>query len=134
MDFSDEARIRAKWKKFWENAVDRDELCGPDEAWWEITGMMKDFSGSSYIPFTLSEHFNISRYLEYALDLYWKVPPVAGSSLNHQARYDPARVSWPIIEDGDYRSLELLGLSGLNTCVLNRYNQMVYVQISSDSF
>lgn len=79
MNFSGEARIRAKRKIFLENAVDRDELCGPDEAWWEITGMMKDFSGSNHIPFTLSEHFNIGRYLEYALDLYWEVPPLAGS-------------------------------------------------------
>ncbi|KAK0597391.1 hypothetical protein LWI29_024840 [Acer saccharum] len=30
---SDEARIRARRKKFWEKAVDVQELCGPGETW-----------------------------------------------------------------------------------------------------
>ncbi|KAK1575661.1 hypothetical protein Q3G72_007357 [Acer saccharum] len=31
-----EARIRARRKKFWEKAVDVQELCGPGETWWGV--------------------------------------------------------------------------------------------------
>jgi len=32
------ARIRSRRKKFWEKAVDIEELCGPDKAWWGVIG------------------------------------------------------------------------------------------------
>ncbi|KAK6125007.1 hypothetical protein DH2020_041281 [Rehmannia glutinosa] len=35
---SDEARIRYRRRKFWEKAVDIEELCGPGEAWWGRKG------------------------------------------------------------------------------------------------
>ncbi|KAH0652468.1 hypothetical protein KY289_030146 [Solanum tuberosum] len=65
-------------KKFWEKAVDIDELSGPGEAWWGVRGQMR----------------------ESVLDVYWELPPVAGPSLTHQMSYDPARASSPIVEDG----------------------------------
>lgn len=39
---SDEARIRYRRKKFWEKAVDIEELSGPGEAWWDVQGQMRD--------------------------------------------------------------------------------------------
>ncbi|KAJ9568291.1 hypothetical protein OSB04_004257 [Centaurea solstitialis] len=71
---SDEARQRSRRKKFWEKAVDVRELCGPGEAW----------------------------FVESILDVYWELPPVAGPSLTHQTRYDPARAPSPIVEDGRF--------------------------------
>ncbi|KAG5594449.1 hypothetical protein H5410_035681 [Solanum commersonii] len=91
-------------KKFWEKAVDIDELCGPGEAW----------------------------FVESVLDVYWELPPVAGPSLNHQMRYDPARASSPIVEDGRYGLFRRLGLAGPEASVINGYTQMVYLQVSKE--
>lgn len=127
---SDEARIRAKRKLFWEKAVDIEELCGPYESWWGVRGYMRDDFNHSNRAISHAEHFQNSRYLESILDVYWEVPPVAGPSLTHQTRYDPARVSSPIVEDGRYGLFQRLGLTRLETSVFNGYTQMVYIQIS----
>ncbi|XP_022949517.1 uncharacterized protein LOC111452845 [Cucurbita moschata] len=127
---SDEARIRAKRKLFWEKAVDVEELCGPYEAWWGVRGYMRDDFNHSNRAISHAEHLQNSRYLESILDVYWELPPVAGPSLTHQTRYDPARVSIPIVEDGRYGLFQRLGLTRLETCVFNGYTQMVYIQIS----
>ncbi|XP_038718156.1 uncharacterized protein LOC120011161 [Tripterygium wilfordii] len=127
---SDEARIRSKRKKFWEKAVDINELCGPGEAWWGVKGYMRDDFNHSNQPISYEEHFQNSLFLESILDVYWELPPVAGPSLTHQTRYDPARAVTPIVEDGRYGSFQRLGLSRLDTSVFNGYTQMVYVQIS----
>ncbi|OVA08583.1 hypothetical protein BVC80_209g329 [Macleaya cordata] len=130
---SDEARIRTKRKKFWEKAVDIDELCGPGEAWWGVKGYMRDDFNHSNKAISFSEHFKNSRFVESVLDVYWELPPVAGPSLTHQTRYDPARASGPIVEDGRFGLFQRLGLSRLETSVFNGYTQMVYVQISEPS-
>ncbi|CAL9778183.1 unnamed protein product [Musa acuminata subsp. burmannicoides] len=130
---SDEARIRMKRKKFWEKAVDRDELCGGGEEWWGVQGYMRDDFNHSNKAISYDEHFQNSRFVESALDVYWEVPPVAGPSLTHQTRYDPARASDPIIEDGRFGLFQRLGLARLETSVFNGYTQMVYVQISASS-
>ncbi|CAI0474690.1 unnamed protein product [Linum tenue] len=127
---SDEARIRSKRKKFWEKAVDIDELCGQNEAWWGVRGWMRDNFNHSNKPISYEEHFQNSRFIESILDLYWELPPVAGPSLTHQTRYDPARVTNPIVEDGRYGLFQRLGLSKLDNSVFNGYTQMVYLQIS----
>ncbi|KAI3416924.1 uncharacterized protein J3R85_014910 [Psidium guajava] len=128
--FSDEARIRAKRKKFWEKAVDTDELCGPGEAWWGVRGNMRDNFNHSNEPISYTQHFQNSRFLESVLDVYWELPPVAGPSLTHQSRYDPARTSPPIVEDGRFRLFQRLGLLGFDRSVFNGYTQMVYVEVS----
>ncbi|KAH8514385.1 hypothetical protein H0E87_007277 [Populus deltoides] len=87
---SDEARVRSKRKLFWEKAVDIDELCGPNEAWWGVRGWMRDNFNHSNKPISYAEHFQNSRFIESTLDVYWELPPVAGPSLTHQTRYDPA--------------------------------------------
>ncbi|OAY36648.1 uncharacterized protein LOC110626244 [Manihot esculenta] len=127
---SDESRIRSKRKKFWEKAVDIDELCGPDEAWWGVRGWMRDNFNHSNKPISYAEHFQNSRFIESILDVYWELPPVAGPSLTHQTRYDPARTTPPIVEDGRYGLFQRLGLGRLETSVFNGYTQMVYLQIS----
>ncbi|XP_072963208.1 uncharacterized protein [Typha angustifolia] len=127
---SDEARIRSKRKKMWEKAVDIDELCGKGDGWWGVRGYMRDDFNHSNIAISYTDHFKNSRFLESVLDIYWELPPVAGPSLTHQTRYDPARSPDPIIEDGRYRSFQRLGLGRLETSVFNGYTQMVYVQIS----
>uniref|UniRef100_A0A7N2MWY5 Uncharacterized protein n=1 Tax=Quercus lobata TaxID=97700 RepID=A0A7N2MWY5_QUELO len=127
---SDEARIRSKRRKFWQKAVDIEHLCGPDEAWWGVTGFMRDDFNHSNQPISYADHFHNSRFLESVLDVYWELPPVAGPSLTHQTRYDPARVPSPIVEDGQYRLFRRLGLTGLETSVFNGYTQMVYLHIS----
>ncbi|XP_041017333.1 uncharacterized protein LOC121259691 isoform X1 [Juglans microcarpa x Juglans regia] len=127
---SDEARIRSKRKKFWEKAMNTEELCGPGEAWWGVRGYMRDNFNHSNEPISLAEHFKNSRFLESILDVYWELPPVAGPSLTHQSRYDPARAPSPIVEDGRYRLFQRLGLTRLETSVFNGYTQMVYIQIS----
>ncbi|RWV90236.1 hypothetical protein BHE74_00014540 [Ensete ventricosum] len=129
----DEARIRMKRNKFWEKAVDRDELCGGGEEWWGVRGYMRDDFNHSNKAISHEEHFQNSRFVESALDVYWELPPVAGPSLTHQTRYDPARVSDPIIEDGRFALFQRLGLARLETLVFNGYTQMVYVQISAAS-
>ncbi|XP_027169025.1 uncharacterized protein LOC113768754 [Coffea eugenioides] len=126
----DEARIRFRRKKFWEKAVDMDELCGPGEAWWGVRGQMRDDFNHSNKAITYSQHFQNSRFVESVLDIYWELPPVAGPSLTHQTRYDPARVPSPIVEDGKYGLFRRLGLGRLETSVFNGYTQMVYLQIS----
>ncbi|PNT70567.1 hypothetical protein BRADI_2g13630v3 [Brachypodium distachyon] len=128
---SDEARLRSKRKKFWEKAVEIDELCGKDDAWWGIRGYKRDNFNRSNEAISHKEHFQNSRLLESVLDLYWELPPVAGPSLTHQTRYDPARASDPIIEDGRYGLFQRIGLARLDTSVFNGYTQMVYVQISA---
>ncbi|GKV27100.1 hypothetical protein SLEP1_g36307 [Rubroshorea leprosula] len=127
---SDEARIRSKRKKFWAKAVDVDELCGPNEAWWGVRGEMLDDFNKNHTPISYADHFANSRFIESVLDLYWELPPVAGPSLTHQTRYDPARTPIPIVEDGRYGVFQRLGLGRLETSVFNGYTQMVYIQIS----
>ncbi|XP_021862866.1 uncharacterized protein [Spinacia oleracea] len=127
---SDEARVRARRKPFWEKAMDIDELCGPSESWWGVRGYMRDDFNHSNKLISYSEHFQNSRFVESILDVYWEVPPVAGPSLTHQTRYDPARSVPPVVEDGRYGLFQRLGLGRLETSVFNGYTQMVYVQIS----
>lgn len=129
---SDEGRIRARRKKFWEKAVDIDELCGPGEAWWGVRGQMRDDFNHSNKAISYAEHFKNSRFVESVLDVYWELPPVAGPSLTHQLRYDPACASSPIVEDGRYGLFQRLGLSGLEASVINGYTQMVYLQVSQE--
>lgn len=107
-----------------------DELCGPGEAWWGVRGQMRDDFNHSNKAITFKEHFQNSRFVESVLDVYWELPPVAGPSLTHQTRYDPARAPNPIVEDGRFRLFQRLGLSRLETSVFNGYTQMVYLQIS----
>ena len=126
----DEARVRSRRKKFWDKAVDTEELCGPGEAWWGVRGQMLDDFNHSNKAITYAQHFENSRFVESVLEVYWEAPPVAGPSLTHQTRYDPARVSNPIVEDGRFRLFARLGLSSLDTSVFNGYTQMVYLQIS----
>ncbi|GMQ08583.1 hypothetical protein CsSME_00052247 [Camellia sinensis var. sinensis] len=128
---SDEARIRSTRKKFWEKAVDIEELCGHSEAWWGVRGYMRDVFNHSNKPITYTQHFKNSRFVESVLDVYWELPPVAGPSLTHQTRYDPARASTPIVEDGRFRLFQRLGLTRLDTSVFNGYTQMVYLQVSA---
>ncbi|KAL9350723.1 hypothetical protein Peur_057978 [Populus x canadensis] len=127
---SDEARVRSKRKLFWEKAVDIDELCGPNEAWWGVRGWMRDNFNHSNKPISYAEHFQNSRFIESTLDVYWELPPVAGPSLTHQTRYDPARATSPIVEDGRYGLFQRLGLGRLEASVFNGYTQMVYIEIS----
>ncbi|XP_058780557.1 uncharacterized protein LOC131654151 [Vicia villosa] len=127
---SDEARIRSKRKEFWEKAVDIEDLCGPGEAWWGVRGYMRDNFNHSNKPISYAQHFQNSRYVESILDVYWELPPVAGPSLTHQTRYDPARTPIPIVEDGRYGLFQRLGLGKLDNSVFNGYTQMVYLQIS----
>ncbi|KAK4410544.1 hypothetical protein Sango_0127400 [Sesamum angolense] len=127
---SDEARIRSRRKKLWEKAIDIDELCGPGEAWWGVRGHMRDDFNHSNKAITFNEHFQNSRFVESVLDVYWELPPVAGPSLTHQTRYDPARAPNPIVEDGRYGLFQRVGLSRLETSVFNGYTQMVYLQVS----
>ncbi|GAB2293516.1 hypothetical protein Dimus_027723 [Dionaea muscipula] len=127
---SDEARIRARRKQFWEKAVGISELCGPGEAWWGVRGYMRDNFNHSNQAMSFAEHFQNSRFVESILDVYWELPPVAGPSLTHETRYDPARATSPMVEDGRYGLFQRLGLSRLETSVFNGYTQMVYVQIS----
>ncbi|KAK9281674.1 hypothetical protein L1049_004578 [Liquidambar formosana] len=127
---SDEARIRSKRKKFWEKAVDIEELCGPGEAWWGVRGQMRDDFNHSNKAISYAKHFENSRFVESVLNVYWELPPVAGPSLTHQTRYDPARATSPIVEDGRFGLFQRLGLTRFETSVFNGYTQMVYLQIS----
>ncbi|KAL5729134.1 hypothetical protein ACHQM5_002125 [Ranunculus cassubicifolius] len=127
---SDEARLRAKRRKFWEKAVDVSELCGEGEEWWGVKGQMRDDFNHSNKPISFPEHFQNSRFVESVLDVYWELPPVAGPSLTHQTRFDPARVSGPVVEDGRFGLFQRLGLGRLETSVFNGYTQMVYLQVS----
>ncbi|XP_059640431.1 uncharacterized protein LOC132282698 isoform X2 [Cornus florida] len=127
---SDEARTRSRRKKFWEKAVDIEELCGPGEAWWGVRGQMRDDFSHSNKSITYAEHFQNSRFVESVLDVYWELPPVAGPSLTHQTRYDPARTPSPIVEDGRFALFQRLGLTRFEASVFNGYTQMVYLQIS----
>ncbi|KAG6484752.1 hypothetical protein ZIOFF_053277 [Zingiber officinale] len=106
---SDEARIRMKRKRFWEIAVDRDELCGNGEEWWGAQGYMRDAFNHSNKAISYEEHFQNSRFVDSVLDVYWELPPVAGPSLTHQTRCSPARASDPIIEDGRFGLFQRLG-------------------------
>ncbi|KAG6531131.1 hypothetical protein ZIOFF_004903 [Zingiber officinale] len=127
---SDEAMIRMKRKKFWEKAVDRYELCGSGENWWGVQRYMRDNLNHSNKAISYEKHFQSSRFVESVLDVYWELPPVAGPSLTHQTRYDPARASDPIIEDGRFGLFQRLGLTKFETSVFNGYTQMVYLQVS----
>uniref|UniRef100_A0A164UYW7 DNA-directed RNA polymerase subunit beta n=1 Tax=Daucus carota subsp. sativus TaxID=79200 RepID=A0A164UYW7_DAUCS len=127
---SDEARLRSRRRKFWDKAVDIEELCGPGETWWGVKGEMRDDFNHSNKKITYTQHFENSRFVESVLDVYWELPPVAGPSLTHQSRYDPARVTSPIVEDGRFGLFRRLGLSNLDNSVFNGYTQMVYLQIS----
>ncbi|XP_057968559.1 uncharacterized protein LOC131158028 isoform X2 [Malania oleifera] len=127
---SDEARVRSERKKFWEKAVDIEELCAPGEVWWGVKGQMRDNFNHSKKDISYAEHFQNSRFVESILDVYWELPPTAGPSLTHQTRYDPARAPSPIVEDGRFGLFQRLGLARLETSVFNGYTQMVYLQIS----
>ncbi|XP_054779876.1 uncharacterized protein LOC129287677 [Prosopis cineraria] len=127
---SDEARMRSRNKKFWEKAVDIEELCGPGETWWGVRGYLRDNFNHSNRRMSYAEHFQNSRFVESVLDVYWELPPVAGPSLTHQSWYDPARTSSPIVEDGRFGLFQRLGLARLDSSVFNGYTQMVYIQIS----
>ncbi|XP_020581761.1 uncharacterized protein LOC110025552 isoform X2 [Phalaenopsis equestris] len=129
----DEARIRRKRRKMWENAVDIEELCGNGKAWWGVRGELRDDLNHSNREISYFDHFHISRFVESLLDVYWEFPPVAGPSLTHQTSYDPARTSNPIVEDGQYLLFKRLGLARLDASVFNWYIQMVYLKISSPS-
>ncbi|KAL0910378.1 hypothetical protein M5K25_021354 [Dendrobium thyrsiflorum] len=129
----DEAKIRRKRRKMWEKAVDVEELCGNGEAWWGVRGELRDDFNQSNKAISYSDHFHISRFVESLLDVYWELPPVAGPSLTHQTRYDPARTSNPIVEDGQNSLFQSLGLTRLHPSLFNKYTQMVYVKISSPS-
>ncbi|WZY95368.1 hypothetical protein YC2023_067697 [Brassica napus] len=107
---SDEARIRSNRKKFWEKAVDTEELCGPGETWWGVRGEMRDDFNHSNTQISYNQHFQNSRYVESILDVYWELPPVAGPSLTHQSRYDPARSTPPVVADGRRRLFQRIGL------------------------
>ncbi|GAB4842259.1 hypothetical protein Ancab_012229 [Ancistrocladus abbreviatus] len=61
---SDEARIRAKRKKFWAKAVDINELCGAGEAWWGVRGHMRDNFNHTNKAISYAEHFQNSRKLD----------------------------------------------------------------------
>lgn len=128
---SDEARIRAKRKQFWEKALDIKELCGPGDTWWGVRGQMRDNFNHSFEIISHAEHFENSKFVESVLDMYWELPPVAGPSLTHQTRYDPARSSEPVIPNHQKDLFRKLGLSSLNRTVFNGYTQMAYVQISA---
>lgn len=128
---SDEARIRAKRKQFWEKALDIKELCGPGDTWWGVRGQMRDNFNHSFEIISHAEHFENSKFVESVLDMYWELPPVAGPSLTHQTRYDPARSSEPVITNHQKDLFRKLGLSSLNRTVFNGYTQMAYVQISA---
>ncbi|PAN30564.1 hypothetical protein PAHAL_5G294800 [Panicum hallii] len=130
---SDEARFRSKRKKLWEKAVEIDDLCGKDDAWWGVRGYMRDNFNHSNKVISYKEHFQNSRLVESVLDLYWELPPVAGPSLTHQTRYDPARAADPIIEDGRYGLFRRTGLERLDASVFNGYTQMAYVEISGST-
>lgn len=110
--------------------MDIEELCGKGDAWWGVRGYVRDNFNHSNKAIPYEEHFENSRFLESVLDVYWELPPVAGPSLTHQTRYDPARAPNPIIEDGQYGLFQRLGLGRLETSVFNGYTQMLYVQIS----
>ncbi|XP_073109398.1 uncharacterized protein [Elaeis guineensis] len=127
----DEARIRERRKSLWEKAVGIDELCGMNNAWWGIRGHMNDNFNRSSEYISYPEHVKNHRFLESVLDVYWELPPVAGPSLTHQTRYDPARSPNPIIEDGRFDLFQRLGLTRLEASVFNGYTQMVYLQISA---
>ncbi|KAG2598209.1 uncharacterized protein LOC120707110 [Panicum virgatum] len=130
---SDEARFRLKRKKLWEKAVETADLCGNDDAWWGVRGYMRDNFNHSNKVISYKEHFQNSRLVESVLDLYWELPPVAGPSLTHQTRYDPARAADPIIEDGRYGLFRRTGLERLDASVFNGYTQMAYVEISGST-
>ncbi|GLT77181.1 hypothetical protein SLA2020_487910 [Shorea laevis] len=127
---SDEAQIRSKRKKLWEKAVDIDELCGPNEAWWGVRGEMRDNFNRNRTPISYAYHFADGRFIESILEVYWEPPPVAGPSLSHQTRYDPTRTPILIVKDGHYGLLQRLGLRRLETSVFNGHTQVVYIQIS----
>lgn len=91
---------------------------------------MRDNFNHTNQPISYKEHYENSRFIESILDVYWEMPPVAGPSLTHQSRYDPARTTSPIVEDGRYGLFQRLRLGRLDTSVFNGYTQMVYIEIS----
>jgi len=113
--------------------VETDDLCGKNDAWWGVRGYMRDNFNHSNKIISYKEHFQNSRLVESVLDLYWELPPVAGPSLTHQTRYDPARAADPIIEDGRYGLFRRTGLDRLDASVFNGYTQMAYVEISGST-
>lgn len=91
---------------------------------------MRDNFNHTNQAISYKEHYENSRFIESILDVYWEMPPVAGPSLTHQSRYDPARTTSPIVEDGRYGLFQRLRLGRLDTSVFNGYTQMVYIEIS----
>ncbi|XXG45809.1 hypothetical protein AAC387_Pa02g0792 [Persea americana] len=75
---SDEARARMERKKFWEKAVDIEELCGEGDSWWGVRGEMRDDFNHSNKEISHAEHFQNSRFVESVLDMvYLKISPTA---------------------------------------------------------
>lgn len=91
---------------------------------------MRDNFNHSNKQISDDEHVQNGRFIESVLDLYWELPPVAGPSLTHQTRYDPARSTDPIIEDGKFGLFQRLGLTRFETAVFNGYTQMVFLRVS----
>lgn len=89
---------------------------------------MRDDFNDSNKPISYTQHFQNSRFVESILDVYLELLPIAGPSLTHQTRYDPARAP---VEDGRFELFHRLGLSRLENSVFNGYTQMMYVQIST---
>lgn len=111
--------------------MDTEELCGVGETGWGVKGEVRDNFNQSNKPISYAEHFQNNQFVESILDVYREqLPPVAGPSLTHQTRYDPARVCSPIVEDGRHGLFQRLRLARLETSAFNGYTQMVYLQIS----
>lgn len=127
---SKEALLRAARRKNWEKAVDIEELCGAGGTWWGVRGQMRDNFNHSFVQITEEEHLENFKQIERSLELYWELPPVAGPSLTHQNRYDPARTTDPIIGDHEGKLFEQLGLGRLGKDLFNGYTQMVYLKVS----
>lgn len=107
---SDGARIREKRNSFWEKVVNIEEFCWPSDEWLCVRRYTRDNFNNSNEPISY---------------VYWELSPVAGPSLTHQTRNDPARSLPPIVEDDRYGLFQPLGLTRLDMSVFNWYTQMV---------
>jgi hypothetical protein len=88
---SDEARLRFK-RKFWDKAVEIDDLYGKDGAWWGIKGYMRDNFNHSNKVTSHKEHFQNSRLMKSVLDMYCELRPFI---LNTPNKVWPNTCSWP---------------------------------------
>ncbi|KAJ7568577.1 hypothetical protein O6H91_01G038500 [Diphasiastrum complanatum] len=124
-----EARVRSARKGFWEKALDIKELCGSNIMWWGVQGEMRDNFSHNNTAISYATHVENVQFLESVLDIYWELPPVAGPTLTHQRRFDPARTSHPIVANSDNHLFMQLGLDRLNKSVFNGYTQMAYLRL-----